>query len=1272
MPPVRRKQLDTTIVYKKIDTVDPTVSDDINSGFDKAEIWLNTSTNRSYICLDNSAGAAIWHDFSTNTHSYTGHVSGGEPSINVDNTKFDVSEGKGYIVDNSDPDNKIITVVEWTAKTAVVATFLTSDSGAFIGIDSSGNVVQQVEDFKPGQPYNLRNTIRLGRISHFNKTIIDKAYFYPYHFLSCDIDYACCALFRGTTSAEGGVIGNNGANLKLDFSKWISRRIGANYDTDPNNPNTPVVPGVSQFSFFSAYDSGTGSTTLSASTTDLDPTMWDDGSGTLQALNVNQYTIKEVVLFPNNTDYTGMILYGQEVFNTIGEAEEALQTYRAQINNDILGGSSRALILIKQSATDLDVEISAGRCIIASITSQDSVVASSVNYFDRVGTQLQPKTITDDIYTEGNFNTTVSYQLNGTNINTTGTLSNVAYKAQDNIFSVIQTYASHPTFTLDTELIDKKYVDDVLLTAGYWARTGSVLSPKTAGDDVDFGTGGLKDNDVTIAVFLGDLSNTSFDTTNKTIIGSVNELNTIVTAITTSYSRRKSVIDYVDNTVAPPTEVSSDRYILDFTVGTVHADWDGASKGDIVEFNGSVWNATTPLEGYVAYVDNQNKDILYVDDGSPDWELRNIAISNHNDLSAIQGGTTNEYYHLTSSEHSELSNWLDNVSLSTDGTINIDAGATYQIDSSDINTTGTLSNVAYKAQDNTFSVIQTYTVHPTFTIDTEIVDKKYVDDSVGYWSRVSTTLSPLNSGDDVDLGTGDLAATDVTADNHYVSTHRLNVGSSPDEFIIGSNHASYSTISSALAAQSGAKLYRLLPETFSEDITFNNELGARMVGELSTVNGQIQFSSGSSVKLHDITCSGAYGIFSVGVVGYLNALKLDTGTVTLGTLFSDSTSNTLISTISNCVIDSKVFIGSTSSVASGNVVSYNDYSTITCTTGDASYIGDGYASGKYSSIANRSNATSSGSNVNNFIKLSGSSDVFSIVNDANGYDNIINQSDGNIYLTGNYLDGDITTSAGNSYVNANYINGDITSTAASGVTSYINAGYCSGTISRSSPSNLMGVIGNPTNLECYTGSGHFKFMARGITTSGGGAIFQGAITAGLADIYFDRTSRYLDTHVTANSSLYQYRVYNSYSGQSMKIYSDSLAGSNGTVYASSGILTRTNPSDARLKKNIEYIDCEGYIEKVKSLIPAKFNWKLNGKEDLNFIAQDMLKIFPENVSKDMMPVSISSDNKDDGTPTNFVYEERYGLKGRSEIYLWLAVQELIKKVESLEDKLIIM
>jgi hypothetical protein len=96
-------------------------------------------------------------------------------------------------------------------------------------------------------------------------------------------------------------------------------------------------------------------------------------------------------------------------------------------------------------------------------------------------------------------------------------------------------------------------------------------------------------------------------------------------AITNGTARRRACIDLVDCTAVPPTEVSGDRYILDFTAGTVNAAWDTGVKGDIVEFDGAAWIPTTPEEGWVSYLDTPNKDALYVDDGTPAWQIREVA-----------------------------------------------------------------------------------------------------------------------------------------------------------------------------------------------------------------------------------------------------------------------------------------------------------------------------------------------------------------------------------------------------------------------------------------------------------------------------------------------------------------------------------------------------------------------------------------------------------------------------------------------------------------------
>lgn len=42
-------------------TSNPGVSNDINQGYAIGSHWVNTSTDKSFICVDNTAGAAVWN-----------------------------------------------------------------------------------------------------------------------------------------------------------------------------------------------------------------------------------------------------------------------------------------------------------------------------------------------------------------------------------------------------------------------------------------------------------------------------------------------------------------------------------------------------------------------------------------------------------------------------------------------------------------------------------------------------------------------------------------------------------------------------------------------------------------------------------------------------------------------------------------------------------------------------------------------------------------------------------------------------------------------------------------------------------------------------------------------------------------------------------------------------------------------------------------------------------------------------------------------------------
>ena len=75
------------------------------------------------------------------------------------------------------------------------------------------------------------------------------------------------------------------------------------------------------------------------------------------------------------------------------------------------------------------------------------------------------------------------------------------------------------------------------------------------------------------------------------------------------------------------------------------------------------------------------------------------------------------------------------------------------------------------------------------------------------------------------------------------------------------------------------------------------------------------------------------------------------------------------------------------------------------------------------------------------------------------------------------------------------------------------------------------------------------------------------------------------------------------------------------VYMSSGSNAFTSTSDERLKKNIEELDEEECIQKLKQLEPVTYQWKHNenGEKQAGFIAQEVEKVFPDLVSENTYP-----------------------------------------------------
>lgn len=108
------------------------------------------------------------------------------------------------------------------------------------------------------------------------------------------------------------------------------------------------------------------------------------------------------------------------------------------------------------------------------------------------------------------------------------------------------------------------------------------------------------------------------------------------------------------------------RYIITGIDGSgASGSFSGHDK-EIAEWNGSGWDFSgAPADGWYVVIHGENDPAensgYVVDSGS--WVQWTGNTQSHNSLTSLQGGTTNEYYHLTSAQHTEITTFFGNTDL---------------------------------------------------------------------------------------------------------------------------------------------------------------------------------------------------------------------------------------------------------------------------------------------------------------------------------------------------------------------------------------------------------------------------------------------------------------------------------------------------------------------------------------------------------------------------------------------------------------------------------
>jgi hypothetical protein len=293
----------------------------------------------------------------------TGLLYGGLLTINAGNTAtFDVTAGSGYIVSTGATYNReplpVITRVEWTAKTGVTLAGLTGQDTTWVYIDSTGAVKQQAAFFTDDQ---VQSTLALGALVHPSRSFISLARSIPNVSYATDKQYEQFIRSFGPLKVSGHTIDPNGANLKLNRTSGTAFILGRNYSNDPNNPSVVSDNAKTDAEIWRYYRGVTaGSFITVTGTTQIDPTKYDDGTGTLNSVSPSRpFTIQRVFFFPNTPNVLG-VYYGRAEYASLSEAANNIHLEDfTEITNTLTNAVLAAFIIVKYNVTNLTTAIAA-------------------------------------------------------------------------------------------------------------------------------------------------------------------------------------------------------------------------------------------------------------------------------------------------------------------------------------------------------------------------------------------------------------------------------------------------------------------------------------------------------------------------------------------------------------------------------------------------------------------------------------------------------------------------------------------------------------------------------------------------------------------------------------------------------------------------------------------------------------------------------------------------------------------------------------------------
>ena len=323
------------------------VSTNINNSISASYIYVSGSTNDLYFSQNGAGYSNTTRLRWLEGNLYTGLLHGGVISATVGGTTFNISSGSGIIVNLNASLSKnpypTIKYVNWGNYTNQTIIYRTTAVQTFLGIDDTGQIIQQTAPWYDGQ-YNT--SISLGTVIHQNKSTVNASINYPntaygykqrtYDFIKAFGPLKLSGYTLSTSSSLGLTVGSGSA-----FAD------GRNYQIDPNNPSFINDNGTAVSKIFRYYQSASAfveDTNLAAGYTGLDTTKYNpNGVGILSSVSPSKFYVQRIFWYPRSATKGIVSYYGLSPYDTLDEAqtryinEPFLETPNTQQNAIFLG-----------------------------------------------------------------------------------------------------------------------------------------------------------------------------------------------------------------------------------------------------------------------------------------------------------------------------------------------------------------------------------------------------------------------------------------------------------------------------------------------------------------------------------------------------------------------------------------------------------------------------------------------------------------------------------------------------------------------------------------------------------------------------------------------------------------------------------------------------------------------------------------------------------------------------------------------------------------------